>query len=131
MSTTVQHFGIKYPFTTINSETYYVDTNTTLKDKIRSQIMHVIFTPKGQRIMNPEFGTDLIRYIFDPNDNDSWESVKHEIQESVSRWVKNVKLVNIEVARNADDVNAIYVRIDYAVIAGNQTSATDSIVVEL
>jgi phage baseplate assembly protein W len=59
-----QLFGIKYPFTHDDYQNFFVDANINEKDKVRSQIMHVIFTPKGQRIRMPEFGTDLIKYIF-------------------------------------------------------------------
>jgi phage baseplate assembly protein W len=75
-----QLFGIKYTFTQDDYQNFFVDANTTEKDKVRSQIMHVIFTPKGQRIRMPEFGTDLIKYIFSPSDSESWESVKNKIR---------------------------------------------------
>ncbi len=42
-----QFFGIKYPFTTNDYQNFFVDVNMSEKDKIRSQIMHVVFTPKA------------------------------------------------------------------------------------
>lgn len=92
--------------------------------------MHVIFTPKGQRIREPEFGTDLIRYIFEPNDSISWSSLKNEITDSVQRYVNNVILNDIQVAKSEDDASSVYVRIDYSVKQGNNVSK-DSIVTEL
>ena len=77
----------------------------------------------------PEFGTDLIRYIFEPNDSYSWSGVKKSIQESVSRWVKGVKLDNIEVFTTEDGVT-VYVRVDYTVEQGN-SSYKNSIAVEI
>ena len=64
-----QFYGVKYPFVAEDVENYFIDVNKTLKDKVRSILMHIIFTPKGQKLRAPEFGTDLIRYIFEPNDN--------------------------------------------------------------
>ena len=92
--------------------------------------MHVIFTPKGQRLRNPEFGTDLIKYIFDPNDTATWESVKNEIKDSVSRWVNNVNLKDIQIVKNVDDDLEIFVRVDYTINIGNK-STDDSMVVQL
>ena len=60
-----QFFGVKYPFLNDNERHFYVAANESVADKVRSQLMHIVFTPKGQRIRNPEFGTDLIKYIFD------------------------------------------------------------------
>ena len=125
-----QFFGIKYPFTTEDYQNFYVDVNQTIKDKVKSQLMHIVFTPKGQRIRMPEFGTDLIKYIFDQNDNVSWESVKTEINESVSRWASNIIIKDISVMKNEEDESQIFVRLDYSVVDGNKQTA-DSVVVEI
>ena len=125
-----QYFGIKYPFVNQGVQHFYVDANESVADKVKSQLIHIVFTPKGQRIRNPEFGTDLIKFIFDPNDEMSWESVKTEVSESVNRWASNITIRNIEVVKNAEDEHEIYVRLDYSVIEGNKTT-NDSVVIEL
>lgn len=125
-----QLFGIKYPFTHDDYQNFFVDANTTEKDKVRSQIMHVIFTPKGQRIRMPEFGTDLIKYIFSPNDSESWESVKNEITSSVQRFVPNVILNDVRVVQSDDDRAEIFVRMDYTIKEGNRITK-DSIITQI
>ena len=125
-----QYFGIKFPFTHNDYTKFFVDANMTEKDKVRSQIMHVIFTPKGQRIRDPEFGTDLIRYIFSPSDSESWEGIKNEIITSVQRYVPNVILNNIRVVQSDDERAEIFVRMHYSVKEGNVT-VKDSIVTQL
>ena len=125
-----QLFGIKYPFTHDDYQNFFVDANTTEKDKVRSQIMHVIFTPKGQRIRNPEFGTDLIKYIFNPNDGESWDGVKNEIVSSVQRYVPGVTLNDVRVVQSEDERAEIFVRMDYTVREGNRIK-TDSIITQI
>ena len=126
----IQHFGIKYPFTSEGFENFYVDTNNSVMDEVRSQLMHVIFTPKGQRIRMPSFGSDLIKYIFDPNESVTWESVKNEVSSVVKQWVKNVNINDIQVVKNEYDESEIFVRIDYSVIDGNRV-INDSIAVQI
>jgi hypothetical protein len=109
---------------------FFLDANESVKDKVKSQLIHVVFTPKGQRIRNPEFGTDLIKFIFSPSDGMSWEAVKTEVSESVSRWTDNITIRNIEVVKNEEDEHEIYVRLDYSVTAGNKVT-NDSVVIEL
>ena len=125
-----QLFGIKYPFTHDDYQNFFVDANTTEKDKVRSQIMHVIFTPKGQRIRNPEFGTDLIKYIFNPNDGESWDGVKNEIVSSVQRYVPGVTLNDVRVVQSEDERAEIFVRMDYTVREGNRIKK-DSIITQI
>lgn len=109
-----QQYGIKYPFTVNNDNGYFVDVNLTTKEKIRSLIMHVIFTPKGQKIRDPEFGTDLIKYIFEPSDDFSWELVKNEAIDAIKKYVNGVIINDINILQDEDDLHQIYVRIDYS-----------------
>lgn len=125
-----QFFGIKYPFVNKDFQNFFLDVNQDETDYVKSQIMHVIFTPKGQRIREPEFGTDLIRYIFEPSDDTTWEGVKNEISDAVQRYVGNVIINDIQVAKTEDNDNAIYVRIDYSVKQGNKL-VKDTILTEI
>jgi len=125
-----QYFGIKYPFTSDGFQKFFVDVNESTKEKVRSQLMHIVFTPKGQRIRNPEFGTDLIKFIFEPNDSTTWEAVKTEVSESVRRWATNIIINNIQIVKNEEDESEVYVRLDYSVSEGNKVT-NDSIVVQV
>jgi phage baseplate assembly protein W len=125
-----QFFGVKYPFLNDNERHFYVAANESVADKVRSQLMHIVFTPKGQRIRNPEFGTDLIKYIFDQNDGVTWESIKTEVSDSVTRWSNNLSLRNISVVKSEEDESQVFVRLDYSVTEGNKVT-NDSIVVEI
>ena len=125
-----QYFGIKYPFRNEGVQNFYLDANESLSDKVKSQLIHIVFTPKGQRIRNPEFGTDLIKFIFSPSDGMTWEAVKTEISDSVTRWANNITVRNIEVVKNEEDEHEIYVRLDYSVTEGNKIT-NDSVVIEL
>ena len=89
--------GIRYPFTNESLTKTFIDLDYDMGDVVKSELMHLIFTPKGQRIRNPEFGTRLINFIFSPNDNDTWGDVKQEIKEAVSKFMPSVNLTDINV----------------------------------
>ncbi len=125
-----QYFGIAYPFTSDGFQNFYVDANEDTKGMVRSELMHIVFTPKGQRIRNPEFGTDLIKFIFEPSDDTTWEAVKNEVSDSVKRWATNIVINDIQVVKNEEDESEIYVKIDYSVSEGNKIT-NDKIVVQV
>ena len=125
-----QYFGIQYPFRSDGFQHFYINANESLKDKVRSQLMHIVFTPKGQRLRLPSFGTDLIKFIFEQNDGTTWEAVKNEVAESVRRWANNITINDIQVVKNDNDASEIFVRLDYSVSEGNKVT-NDSIVVQL
>lgn len=113
-----QYFGIKYPFTNISVEKYELDLNNSEHEAITSELLHLIFTPKGQRLRKPNFGTNLIKFIFETNNSDTWIGVKQEIQSSVSEWLPNVALndVNVMVDESGTEIN---VRLDYSIKEGS------------
>ena len=125
-----QFYGVKYPFVAEDVENYFIDVNKTLKDKVRSLIMHIIFTPKGQKLRDPEFGTDLIKYIFEPNDSISWDGIKNEVSDVVNRYAPGVKINNISIMQNDEEGAEIYVRLDYSVSDGINV-VNDSIATKL
>jgi phage baseplate assembly protein W len=112
-----QFYGIKYPFSEESDSLTFFDLNETEDDRVRSIILHIIFTPKGQRLRNPNFGTDLIKFIFEPNDNYTWESVKEEIQKQISFYLPQVKFNNINVVPSEEDDREVFVELDYTVIS--------------
>ena len=115
----IQYMGIKYPFESKDVEEYFVDLNKNMRDDVRSKIMHVIFTPKGQKIRDPEFGTNLMKYIFQPNDKQSWNEITREISDSVKLYVPNVIINSISILDDTEHFSELLVRIDYSVSEGN------------
>ena len=125
-----QYYGIRYPFTSTDSDIFYVDVNYTLMGKVRSQLMHVIFTPKGQKIRDPEFGTDLIKFIFENNDSATWEGIKTEVASVVNKYTTNITLHDINVLKGEEDPSQVFVRLDYSVKEGNKETK-DSVIAKL
>lgn len=120
----IQKFGIKYPFENNNLEDVYMDMNDTYLQSIRSKVLHVLFTPKGQRLRNPDFGTDIIKYIFEPKVNETIDNLKTDIASQIAKYVGNVEFNDIEVRNDENDDNHVIVVINYTVIRGNKRDAT-------
>lgn len=116
-----QYFGIKFPFTTNNLDGFFVDLNNNFNDKVASEMAHVMLTPKGSRIRKPDFGTDLIKYLFEPNDEMTWESVREEVIDAVSKYVPGVKINEIGVTNPPEEPSSTYLDVRYTVTRGNKT----------
>ena len=107
-----QKYGIKFPINVVSEDNTLFDLNKTRAEMIKSQIMHLIFTPKGQRLRNPNFGTRLIQFIFNPNDSTSFSDVVSEIKETISMWIPNCTNKDIHVAE-AENGLQLFARIQY------------------
>ena len=89
-----KYINIRYPFKD-NSQGFYLDMSSTDAGAIRSDLMHLILTQKGQRLYMPDFGTDLLKYIFDPNDTKMLSDIKFDINETVKKYIPNLKINDI------------------------------------
>lgn len=113
-----QFYGIKYPFISQDEENYFIDLNRDVKSKIKSLLIHVIFTPKGQKIRDIEFGTNLVRYLYEPNDSETWSNVRSEIDDVVSRYIKGITINEVTVLPPDSNRHDIFVRVDYTITNG-------------
>lgn len=119
MALTQKH-GIKYPFTLENNEELYMDLNLTQEDSLKSRLLHVIFTPKGQRLRNPDFGTDLIKYIHEPSDETTFERLKNDITQQVYKYVPDVSFKDISIYDDDKNENGKIVIIHYTIKKGSK-----------
>lgn len=119
-----RQFGIKYPFTKESRERTYVDMNNSQDDSVKSRVLHTILTPRGQRVRMPNFGTNLIQFIFAPNDEQTMGGIRDEITAAISRYVPEVTFRDISITKPNDNDNAIVVVIEYSIQKGNETITT-------
>lgn len=119
-----QKYGIKYPFTTYNNEMVFMDLNDTFAEGIKSKVLHVIFTPKGSKLRDPEFGTNLVQFIFSNDEKSLLDDIKQEITAQIMKHVPQVEFRNIEIFKDEKDDNSIIVMVEYGVKKGNKTEVT-------
>lgn len=115
-----QKYGIKYPFTLENDDELYMDLDMTKADSLKSRLLHVVFTPKGQRLRNPDFGTDLIKYIHEPSDEITFENLKHDIIQQIYKYVPDIVFKDISIYDDERNENGKIVIIHYSVKQGNK-----------
>tara|TARA_R110000868_G_scaffold21019_6_gene87912 strand:- start:708 stop:1094 length:387 start_codon:yes stop_codon:yes gene_type:complete len=109
-----KYINIRYPFKD-NSQGFYLDMSSTDAGAIRSDLMHLILTQKGQRLYMPDFGTDLLKYIFDPNDTKMLSDIKADINETVKKYIPNLKINDIIVEIDDNNEHKTTLKIDYTV----------------
>lgn len=115
-----QRYGIRYPFTLENDDELYTDLNETREESLKSRLLHVIFTPKGQRLRNPDFGTDLIKYIHEPADDTTFERLRRDITEQVYKYVPDVNFKDISIYNDEKSDNGKIVIIHYTIKKGTK-----------
>lgn len=119
------NISIKFPF--LESEKgYYLDMTTTDSEDVKSSLMHLLLTNKGERFMMPEFGTDLLKYVFSPNINKTINDLKTDINVTVSKFIPNIQITDILIDESKLSNELILITIEYTTSDGTY-SVQDSI----
>jgi phage baseplate assembly protein W len=106
--------GVSLPF---NAKGVFNKTYST-KEQIKSNLINLLLTDKGERIMNPEFGADLRRSLFDNITQSNTDLLQTKIIDAINIFIPEVELTNVAVESNID-YNTLNVTIDYRLRISN------------
>jgi hypothetical protein len=67
-----------------------------------------LLTRKGERYLQPNFGTDLLNLVFEPNVTELKEFITDTITDAVSFWLPYIIITNLEIVTQEDDPNMIH-----------------------
>ena len=100
--------GVALPF---NGPGVFKSTYTT-KDQIKSNLVNLLLTDTGERIMNPNFGTNLKRFLFEGITDNNLETLKDNILNSILSYISEITVTNIILVPNTDN-NLVDLTIEY------------------
>ena len=118
--------GISLPF---NGPSGPFNSTYSTKDQIKSNLINLLLTDKGERVMNPEFGCDLKKTLFENITSNTTELIKDLIRYNVNLFIPDITIVSIEV-EETDEYNisnVISVSIKYRI---NISGTPDQITVQ-
>jgi phage baseplate assembly protein W len=89
--------------------------NTT--DQIKSNIKNLLLTQRGERILQPEFGSGLHEILFDFNNDDIEGKIEDAINEAFEQWLPYVTIADIVVEQTdaLKDRNQINISLKFQV----------------
>jgi len=87
--------GFKYPIEESPLRGYF--SKQSGKNLVTNMIKCLIRTYKGERFMLPNYGCNLKDYLMEPLDETTFESIKNSIYQSITRYLKPVKIGKLQV----------------------------------
>ena len=105
--------GVSIPF---NAPQVFTQTYTT-QDQVKSNIINYILTDKGERVFNPNFGSNIRRSLFENMSPTLLKNLQLTLQDELNLYFPNVNFTNINVSPNYDE-NTINIIINYSIYNG-------------
>jgi len=114
--------GVSLPFNGPNGKPF--NSTYSTKDQIKSNLINLILTNKGERVFNPEFGADLKRVLFEGLTEDTNTTVQRLIADSINTFLPDVILDEVLLVPNIDN-NSLSITIKYSLrISGTSDQIT-------
>jgi hypothetical protein len=88
-------YGITLPIKKGN--TGYFEQAFTSFEQAKANLKNLLLTAKGERIMQPEFGTGLQSLLFEPMDDTFEDRLQDVITQTVSYWLPYINIEEIDV----------------------------------
>jgi phage baseplate assembly protein W len=109
--------GVSLPF---NGPAGPFNSTYSTKDQIKSNLINLILTSPGERIMNPEFGCRLREVLFEGINNNIDDLIRNNINNSIFTYIPEIESTDITINRSPDE-NLVTVIIKYKLTLSQET----------
>ena len=94
----------------------YLKLSKTNKEGVKSDLLHLLMTNKGERLYLPEFGTNIRKFLMEPNDNITLGNIENEIRESVNKFMPflSINMVSV-INERPNSIYGVSINIRYSV----------------
>ncbi len=80
---------------------------------IRQAVLMLLSTRPGERVMRPDYGCDLYKLAFDPNDQTTAGLAIHYVRQALERWEPRIDILSLDATRNPEDPSRLDVALEY------------------
>ncbi len=84
-------------------------------DSIRQSILLLFSTRPGERVMRPDYGCDIHRLVFSPNDDTTAGLAIYYVQRALDRWEPRVEVLRLDAGRDPEAAERLNVTLQYRV----------------
>ena len=109
--------GLKFPLE--------VDPNTGAlakvegEEKIRESVMNILSTIRGERVMRPDFGSEIHNKVFAPINAATISSLAYNVQEALIQWEPRIEVQDVRVSDEKSKEGILLISINYKVRSTN------------
>jgi hypothetical protein len=84
---------------------------------IRESIKIILLTEPQERLMLPQFGSGLQKFLFEPNITTTHRVIQHHITQALELWEPRIRLKSVTVAPDSRNPQKAVITIDYNLVS--------------
>jgi phage baseplate assembly protein W len=80
---------------------------------VRQAVFLLLSTRPGERVMRPDYGCELYKVVFSPNDDTTAGLAIHYVQQALQRWEPRIQIQRLDARRNEDAPTQLDIVLEY------------------
>lgn len=89
------------------------------EDDVEQAIAIILETTRRERVMRPQFGTDLRGFVFDSNSPATHRAIEEEVRGALAQWEPRIAVQIVRAYGESGRSNVVMIEIDYVVRRNN------------
>ncbi|HWU86812.1 MAG TPA: GPW/gp25 family protein, partial [Kofleriaceae bacterium] len=78
-------------------------------------LLMLLSTRPGERVLRPEYGCDLHRLVFEPNDETTAGVAIYHVRRAIERWEPRVEILDLDGGPDPEDPGRLEIVLEYRV----------------
>tara|TARA_Y100000004_G_scaffold138340_1_gene156869 strand:- start:643 stop:1089 length:447 start_codon:yes stop_codon:yes gene_type:complete len=114
--------GLDLPIShTSTVEGYFRSTRTTI-DAVKNNIRSLLSTTRGERLMQPNLGTNFKKILFEPITDDTKFVIEDEIVQTFNIWLPFVQVRGLDIVPFSDgNFNSVKINLAFSIVQDPNT----------
>lgn len=106
--------NIRFPIEDDLNKNRFFSMSSITKDAISSNLMLLLLTEKGTRYYMSDYGTYLVKFIFEPNDGITLKDIEDDLKDTVRKYMPEIKIVSVSHEQPSETENVVNVLYSYS-----------------
>ena len=87
--------------------------NKTIQETVKQNFKNLVLTAEGERLMDPDFGVGIQKYLFENYSSSLNEIIKSKVLNKVDKYLPFIIVQDFVVAESKTNINEFYIYIKY------------------
>ena len=106
------YVGIGFPLDH-SPEGFFYKTKT-IREQVKSNIRNLLLTSKGERVFQPNFGSNLKSLLFEQITPSSLNELDNDVRQSISTWLPYVNINDLVIVQNETNENQVMITLEFS-----------------
>ena len=94
------------------------------RKSVRQAVLLLLSTRTGERVMRPDYGCDLHKLVFSPNDDTTAGLAMHYVRQAIERWEPRIVIERLDAGRDEAYPERLNILLEYRM---NSSNSRDSL----